>query len=464
MPVSSSIRINALLAAALVLLFSCFALAGDVVTYHNDNARTGLYRDATLTTGNVNSGSFGLLYNTTVDGIIDAQPLYLSSVPIPGQGTHNVVYVVTENDSVYALDADTGATLWKVSLLGSGETPSDDHGCTQISPQIGITSTPVIDRSSGPNGTIYVISMSKKSSSYFQRIHALDITTGAEQFSGPKTITAKYPGTGDNSQNGFVVFDPAQYAERAGLLLLNNVIYTAWTSHCDIRPYTGWIIAYDESTLAQTAVLNVTPNGNEGAIWQAGAGMAADANSIYFLQANGTFETTLNAKGFPDLGDFGNAFMKIGLRNGKLRVLDYFNMFNTIQESNADQDLGSGGAMVLPPLKDSQGVMQLLAIGAGKDNNIYIVDRKNMGKFNPNNNDIYQEIDGILAGGIWSMPAYFNQSVYFGAVGNNLMQFKFTNAKLSTTPVSTTSNTFAYPGSTHAVSANGRTNGIVWAI
>ena len=247
-------------------------------------------------------------------------------------------------------------------------------------------------------------------------------------------------------------------------MLLNHVIYTAWTSHCDIRPYTGWVIAYDESTLAQTAVLNVTPNGNEGAIWQAGAGMAADTNSIYFLQANGTFETTLNAKGFPTLGDFGNAFMKIGMRNNKLRVLDYFNMFNTVQESNADQDLGSGGAMVLPPLKDAQGVTQLLAIGAGKDNNIYIVDRNNMGKFNPNTNDIYQEIDGILAGGIWSMPAYFNQSVYFGAVGNNLMQFKFTNAKLSTTPASTTSNTFTYPGSTPAISANGRTNGIVWAI
>jgi outer membrane protein assembly factor BamB len=465
MPVFSFLRKQLRLALSLVFSFStCLAFAQDVTTYHNNNARTGLYKETTLTTSNVNSAGFGLLFNITLDGIVDAQPLYLSSVSIPGQGTRNVLYVVTENDSVYALDADTGVVLWQKSMLLTGEAPSDDHGCTQISPQIGITSTPVIDRSSGPNGTIYVVSMSKKSSSYFQRIHALDITTGAEQFSGPKTITAKYPGTGDNSQNGFVVFDPAQYAERSGLLLLNNVIYLAWTSHCDIRPYTGWIMGYDKSTLAQSYVLNVTPNGNEGAIWQAGAGMAADANNFYFLQANGTFDTTLNANGFPNKGDFGNAFMKIGLRNNKLRVVDYFNMFNTVQESNADQDLGSGGAMVLPGLKDSQGVTRQLAIGAGKDTNIYIVERNNMGKFDPNKNNIYQEIDGVLGGGIWSMPAYFNQSIYFGAVGNKLMQFKFTNAKLSTTPVSKSSRSFTYPGTTPAVSANGNSNGIVWAI
>jgi outer membrane protein assembly factor BamB len=459
----NSPKIRLSICTAIILLTSV-AFAQDVLTYHNDNLRTGLYKETTLTTSNVNSSSFGLLFNTTLDAIVDAQPLYLSSVSIPGQGIHNVLYAVTENDSVYALDADTGVVLWHVSVLGSGEVPSDDHGCTQISPQIGITSTPVIDRTSGPNGTIYVVSMSKKSSTYFQRIHALDITTGAEQFGAPKAITGKYPGTGDNSQGGFVIFDPAQYAERAGLLLLNHVIYTAWTSHCDIRPYTGWIMGYDESTLAQTYVLNVTPNGNEGAIWQAGSGLAADANSIYFLQANGTFDTTLNGNGFPNKGDFGNAFVKLGVRNNKLRVVDYFNMFNTVQESNADQDLGSGGAMLIPPLKDSQGVTHLLAIGAGKDTNIYIVDRANMGKFNPNTNNIYQEIDGALGGGIWSMPAYFNQNVYYGPTGNNLMQFKFTNAKLSTSPVSKSSLAFTYPGTTPAVSANRGTNGIVWAI
>jgi len=448
----------------MLLLVSSLAFAGDVVTYHNDNSRTGLYQDTILTTSNVNSAGFGKLFSMALDGIMDAQPLYLSAVSIPGQGIHNVVYAVTENDSVYAYDADSGALLWKVSVLGAGETPSDDHSCSQISPQIGITSTPVIDRSSGANGTIYVVAMSKKSSTYFQRIHALDITTGAEEFGGPTTVKARYPGKGDNSQGGFVIFDPAQYAERQGLLLLNHVIYTGWTSHCDIRPYTGWIIGYDETTLAQTSILNVTPNGNEGAIWQAGSGMAADSNSMYFLQANGSFETTLNANGFPNHGDFGNAFMRVGIKNSKLQVLDYFNMFNTVQESNADQDLGSGGALLLPAMKDSQGVTRLLAIGAGKDSNIYIVDRTNMGKFNPDSDNIYQEIDGVLGGGIWSMPAYFNQNIYFCPQGNSLMHFRFTNAKLSTTPVSKSANSFTYPGSTPAVSANGKSNGIVWAI
>jgi outer membrane protein assembly factor BamB len=285
----------------------CTGLLGsatDVATYHNDVARTGQnLHETILTNSNVNSSSFGKLFSFPVDGTIDAEPLYLSSVPIPGKGTHNVVYAVTENDSVYAFDAETGIRLWHVSVLGENESPSDDHGCGQISPQIGITSTPVIDRASGPHGTIYVVAMSKNSSTYFQRIHALDMTTGAEEFEGPVAVKAKYPGTGDNSHNGYVIFDPGQYAERQGLLLLNHVIYTGWTSHCDFRPYTGWLIGYSESTLRQTSVLNMTPNGSEGSIWQSGAGIASDGQNLFFLDANGTFETTLNKKGFPNKGD-----------------------------------------------------------------------------------------------------------------------------------------------------------------
>lgn len=283
------IRINRLGFPSLFCLLCfilCAALLGsatDVATYHNDIARTGHNLEETiLTTGNVNSSSFGKLFTSPVDGIIDAEPLYLSAVSIPGKGTHNVIYAVTENDSVYAFDADNGASLWQVSVLGAGESPSDNHGCGQISPQIGITSTPVIDRSSGPHGTIYVVAMSKNSSNYFQRIHALDMTTGAEEFGGPITVAAKYKGTGDNSHHGYVIFDPAQYAERQGLLLLNHVIYTGWTSHCDFRPYTGWLIGYNESTLAQTSVLDVTPNGSEGSIWQAGTGIAADGQNLFF--------------------------------------------------------------------------------------------------------------------------------------------------------------------------------------
>ncbi len=453
-----------LLSLVLSTLCTLNASATDVTTQHNDMGRTGQNTHETiLNLSNVTSSSFGKLFTMPVDGVIDAEPLYLSGVTITGQ-SHNVIYAVTENDSVYAFDADTGALLWHVSVLGSGEIASDDHGCPQISPQIGITATPVIDRTSGANGTIYLVATSKKSSSYFQRIHALDITTGAEEFGGPVAVQAKYPGTGDNSQGGFVVFDPAQYAERAGLLLLNHVIYTAWTSHCDVRPYTGWLIGYNETTLAQTAILNLTPNGSEGAIWQAGGGLASGGSNIFFLDANGTFDTTLNSKSFPVNGDFGNGLLKVTPSGSKLVVSDYFEMFNTVQESEADEDLGSGGVIVLPTMKDSGGVARNLVVGSGKDSNIYIVDRSNMGKFHSNSNSIYQEIDGMLAGGLWSMPAYFNGSLYFAPVSNNLLQFSFSQAKLSTAPVSKSPGAFAYPGSTPSVSANGKTNGIVWAI
>ena len=448
-----------------VLVTLCSGFATDVVTYHNDNNRTGANRAETiLTQSNVNSTKFGKLFTLTMDSTVDAQPLYLSNLSIGGQ-VHNVLYVVTENDSVYAFDADSGALLWQVSLLQSGETASDTRNCGQITPTIGITSTPVIDRSSGPNGTIYVVAMSKTSSStYFQRIHALDVTNGAEEFGGPVAVAAQYPGTGDNSQNGFVIFDPAQYAERTGLLLINHIIYTAWTSHCDIRPYTGWIMGYDESTMAQTSVLNVTPNGNEGAIWQSGSGIASDGKNIFFLDGNGTFDTTLDSQGFPSMGDYGNGFLKLSTKNNVLSVADYFNQFDTVAQSKADKDLGSGGALIVPPQKDASGTLHYLAIAAGKDKKIYIVDRNNMGKFNSSSNNIYQEVDNALGGGCWSMPAYYNNSVYIGPSGATLKQFKFTNAILSTSAVATSSNTFTYPGSTPSISANGTSSGIVWAI
>ncbi|MBV9341872.1 MAG: PQQ-binding-like beta-propeller repeat protein [Acidobacteria bacterium] len=440
------------------------ASATDVVTYHNDAARTGQnLNERILTTSNVNSSNFGKLFTMPVDGVIDAEPLYLSGV-VMASGLHNVLYVVTENDSVYAFDADVGGQLWQVSLLKTGETPSDDFGCTQISPQIGITSTPVIDRSSGPHGTMYVVAMSKNSSTYFQRIHALDVTTGQEEFGGPVSVQAKYPGTGDNSRNGFVIFDPKQYAERQGLLLLNHVVYTGWTSHCDFRPYTGWLIGYNESTLMQTSILNLTPHGHEGSIWQSGAGIASDGSNIYLLDANGTFDTSLNAQGFPKNGDFGNAFVKVSTLNNKLAVMDYFEMYNGVSESQADLDFGSGGALVLPPMKDSNGSTRYLSIGAGKDGNIYIVDRTNMGKFHPQKNAIYQEIDRALAGGMWAMPAFFRGNLYFGPQGTKLLHFHFSQAKLSPQPVSRSASSFPYPGTTPSISANGTTNGIVWAI
>jgi len=438
----------------------------NVVTYQYDNTRAGANtEESTLTTTNVNSAMFGKIGFFPVDGLVDAQPLYLSQVAIPNKGTHNVIYAVTENDSVYAYEADAGNILWQVSLLGSGETPSDDRGCSQVTPEIGVTSTPVIDLTQGDHGALYTVAMSKDGSgNYIQRVHALDVTTGSELFSGPVVVQATYPGTGANSSNGNVIFDPAQYKERAGLTLSNGVVYTTWASHCDAYPYTGWIIGYDESTLAQTQVLNVTPNGNLGAIWMAGAAPAVDADGfIYFLDANGTFDTTLNGNGFPDKGDFGNAFIKLSTA-GTLGVADYFTMSATVAESNADEDLGSGGAVVLLDVMDNDGNLHQLAVGAGKDAVIYVVDRNLMGGFNPTTDNIYQEISGLLPKGVFAKPAFFNGTIYYGAIGDNIRAVPISNAKLSTTASSLTSETFIYPGSTPTVSANGASNAILWAV
>ena len=436
----------------------------DVTTYHNDIARTGQNTTETiLTQANVNPTTFGLLRNLAVDGRVDAEPLYLSQLSIAGVA-HNVAFVMTEHDSAYAFDADTGAQLWKVSLLKSGETPSDDRACGQVSPEIGVTSTPVIDRKAGAHGILFAVAMSKSGSTYFQRLHALDITTGAELLSGPVTVQATYPGTGANSTGGKVVFDPAQYKERAALLLLNGVVYTSWASHCDFSPYTAWIMGYNQTTLAQTSVLDLTPNGNEGSIWQSGGGLAADAQgNIYALIANGTFDTTLDANGFPNKQDYGNAFVKVSTTGGALRLADYFNMSNTVSESGADADLGSGGAMVLPDgAYGTTGTLNL-AVGAGKDGNLYVVNRNNMGKFHSNSNNVYQELQGAVPNGVWGVPAYFNNTVYYCDVNATLKSFSISNGTLSATPVQTGAS-FTYPGILPSVSANGTANGIVWGI
>jgi hypothetical protein len=440
------------------------AFSQDVLTYHNNNFRNGLNSSETiLTLSNVNSASFGKLFTLSVDGAVDAQPLYLSSLTIRGTA-HNVLIVATEHDSVYAFDADTGTQLWKITTLKPGETTSDDRGCSQVTPEIGITSTPVISRPQGSNGVIYTVAMSKNSSAnYHQRLHALDATTGNELYGGPVDIAAKYPGTGDNSSGGFVIFDPGQYEARSGLLMTGGVVYLAWTSHCDIRPYTGWLMGYNPTTLAQKTVINVTPNGNEGAIWGAGAGPAADnSGNIFFLDANGTFDTTLNSSGFPSRGDYGNAFVRLTTKSG-LAIADYFEMYNGVQESDGDTDLGSGGAILLPNMKDASGKTWQLAAGAGKDSNLYLVNRNSMGKFNPNNNNIYQELSGVLPGGIWSMPAYYGGRLYYGPVGQPILAFQFKNAKLLPSAVAQTSTNFGYPGATPSISSNKNTNGIVWA-
>jgi len=459
-------------AAALALTVQGAAItnAPDVTTYHYNVSRDGLNaKETILTQANVNSTQFGKIGFDAVDGKVDAQPLYLANVAIGGQ-FRNVLYVATEHDSVYAFDADTGAQIWKTSILVSGEATSDDHGCFQITPEIGITSTPVIDRKQGPNGTIFTIGMSKDAGGkYHQRLHALDVTTGAEISGSPTEITATYPGTGDNSQNGSVIFDPSQYAERASLLVLNGNIYTGWTSHCDIGLYTGWVMAYSESTLQQTQLLNLTPNGHEGSVWMSGGGLAADSNGfVYLLDANGTFDTTFDANGFPTKGDYGNAMLKLST-NGKLAVADYFETYNTGAESAADVDLGSGGPLLLPDQMDATGHVFHLIVGGGKAKNIYVADRDNMGKFNfasmpVDDSNIYQELRGVMAGQIYSSPAYFNGVLYYSSDGDTLKAFPLTNAQLAGTPSSHTAVTFSHPGPTPSISANGTRNGIVWAL
>ena len=437
----------------------------DVLTWHNDNARDGqINTESILSPANVNATNFGLLANVVVDGKVDAQPLYVSALAVNGKGTHNVLFIATEHDSVYAVDADSGVVLWQKSLLGAGETTSDARNCNQVTPEIGITATPAIDRNVGPHGTIYLVAMSKDASgNYYHRIHALDLSTAAEEFNGPVTVHATYPGTGDGSSNGVVTFNPGQYKERPGLLIQNGTLYTSWGSHCDIRPYGGWMMSYNETTLAQQAILDFVPNGSDAAPWNAGAGPAADAaGNVYISLGNGTFDETLNAQGFPGQNDFGNALLK--LNGSNLVPLDYWTMYNSDSESSVDDDLGSGGMMLLPDLVDATGTTRQLAVAAGKDHNIYIVDRNNMGHYDASNDGtVYQQLTGSLAGGEWSSPAWWDGRVYYGSVGQNLMSFNVTAAKLQASPTQTTSTSFAYPGTTPSISSYGTTNAIVWA-
>jgi hypothetical protein len=416
-----------------------------------------------LTPGNVNVSSFGLLRILSADNPVDATPLIASRVSIAGT-LHNVVYVATENDSVYAYDADSSALLVHVSLLGDNEVPSDGHSCNAATPQIGITATPVIDRSIGPNGTLYVVAMSKDSSSnYYQRLHALDLATLADRVPAVM-IQASAAGGGANASNGVLTFSPGQYLERGALLAVNGQIYTVWASHCDHVPYNGWVIAYSETSLTQTAVLNHTPNGTEGGIWNV-AGLAADsAGALYGLTGNGTFDTALAGNGFPGREDYGNAAIKLSATGSALSIVDYFAAPNTVTESASDTDLGSGSPLLLPDQIDAAGTARHLMIGAGKDGNVLLLDRDNLGKYNASASQAYQVITSGLPGGSYSAFAYFNGSVYQADVGGTLKAFVLSQALLPASWSSQSTATYGFPGSSPAVSANGSSNAIVWAV
>jgi hypothetical protein len=459
------------------------AATTDVITYHNDNQRTGQNLTETLlTTSNVNESGFGLQHLLAVDGKVDAQPLVLAGFSIGGSA-HDVVYVATEHDSVYAFDADSAAPLWKASLAASGESPSDDRGCSQVTPEIGITATPVIDRAAG---TLFVVAMSKDGSgNYHQRLHALSLSTGAELAHSPTEISASVAGSGAPATvNGRIVFDAGQYEERSALLLSQGTIYTSWTSHCDAENYTGWIIAYGESSLQQNAVFNDEPSGSqngqqgEASFWNSNSGPSADAGgNIYAMSANGVFDVILTADGFPSGNDYGNSILRLSpAAGGTMTVLDYFTMFNTVAESESDTDLASGGLMLLPDQVDAAGATRHLAVGAGKDQNLYVVDRDNLGKFNTGSDDnAYQPLldafpayaascGGPGPSGVYGAPVFFNGTVFYSASGDVIRGFKLADAKLPSQPTVKSGTPFCYPGAPLSISAGGTQNGILWAL
>jgi hypothetical protein len=452
-----------------------------VLTQHNDIGRTGQNTAETiLNTSNVNVSHFGKLFSFPVKGQVYAQPLYVYGVTIKGS-VHNVLIAVTENDLVYAFDADVPSTtpLWTVDLVdtahgaGPGETAMATDvlsGCTDMVPYAGITSTPVIDPLAGPGpGTIYVEAKSTDGTNYFHRLHALDLTTGAELSQGPAVITATVSGTGDGSSGGQLTFDPLYQNNRPGLLLLNGSIYIGYASHCDYSPYHGWIFAYNASTFAQQSVFVTTPNGGLGGFWMSGAGLAADAsNYIYTASGNGDFDTT-NVPA-TELGD---TVMKLGTTSGNLSLQDYFTPSDELCLSNNDNDLGSGGVLVLP---DQPGADKHILVAAGKEGAIYVVNRDGMTNqnvhFENSNNcttsdpEILEESASGAIGGMWSMPAYWNSTLYYWGAGDVLRAFPLVNGSPQLNNPATNSTSLNWPGATPSISSNGTTAGtsILWAV
>jgi hypothetical protein len=437
-------------------------------TFHNDTSRTGQNLNETvLTPANVNAASFGKLFAYTLDGMTFASPLYVANVNVPGQGYHNVVYVATENDSVYAFDADGLSTnpLWQVSFInpaaGVTTVPAADTQETgDIPNEIGITSTPVIDPTTG---TIYVVAATKEVSgtttSYVQRLHALNITNGTEKFSGPRVIQATVPGTGPSSQGGQVPFDPLRENQRAGLLLADGVVYLGFSSHGDNPPFYGWVLGYNAANLQPEMAYNSTPNAGEGGIWMDGDGPAVDAaGNIYFITGNGEFDANTGGQ------DYGDCFVKI---NPSATVLDYFSPYVQATLDAGDLDLGSGGVLLLP---DQTGAHEYEMVSAGKGGAIYLVDRNDMGHYNTSGDQIVQSIVGIFTkvtgseGGNFSSPVYYNGYVYFGPVSDSVQAFQLSSGLLSTSPTSLTSAIYGQRGATLAISANDGANGILWAL
>lgn len=427
-----------------------------VVTYHNDTARTGLNPQETiLTPANVNSGQFGKLFSFEVDGQIYAQPLYLSGVSISG-ATHNVVFVATQHDSVYAFDADgkTTSPLWQRSFINPGAGVTTVSSATDfpvvyedIAPEVGITGTPVIDAASG---TLYVVAKTKENGQFFQRLHALDIATGAEKFGGPATIHPSVPGQGDGNVNGNVVFNPLINLQRAGLLLAHGVVYAAFASHGDFDPFHGWIVGFDAKTLQQVIAYTPTAQGAGGSVWQSGNGPAADAaGNVYVITSNGDY-----IDGGPDFAD---SFLRLVPQNGGFDVADWFTPSNFQALNDGDLDLGAGGPVLLP---DQSSGPAHLVIGGGKEGVLFVVNRDSMGHLVNGDTQVVQKLQ--LAGPLFGTPTVWGNNVYIGPINSAVQAYKVSAGQLS--PASKAPQTFGFPGSSPAVSSNGDSNAILWAL
>ncbi len=445
----------------LTLAFTASTASAQVTTSQYDNLRSGAtLTETALTPQNVNVKQFGKLGAFKVDGAVYAQPLFLPSVDIPGKGTHDVLYIATEHDSVYAFDANrpNDPPLWHVSFLDKkrdiAAVPMRDVECPFIQPEVGITSTPVIDPKTG---TLYVLARTMADPTfghkeYFQHLHALAITTGVEKFAGPKLITASVPGRGAGSANGRVPFNPLRENPRASLLLVHDSVVLTWASSCDLDPYHGWVMAYDRDTLAQKAVLNVTPDGEQGGIWASDTGPGADAaGNIFIATGNGTFDASTGGR------DYGDTELQLSLQGSSIVIRDYFTPYDQAALNHSDADLGSSGPLLLP---DQPGPHRHLLLQPTKGGMIYVIDRDRMGKFQAEGDAVLQRIR-MRDGGYGAM-AYWNKHVFFACSDDFLRDYSIENGQLKLAADSNIK--FANPGATPSVSANGSKNAIVWAI
>lgn len=445
-------------ALAFVVLAAVSAFT-QVTTSQYDNSRSGATsNERYLTPQNVNAKQFGKLGAFKVDGAVYAQPLFVPSVDIPHKGRHNVIFVATEHDSVYAFDAYDPAAppLWQVSFLdkarGSVPLSEDMVQCPFIRPEVGITSTPVIDIKTG---TLYVLARTAirhavGDNEYFQHLHALAITTGVEKFGGPKLITASVLGRGAGRSNRQVDFDPLHENPRAALTLANNKIYLTWASSCDVDPYHGWVMAYSPQTLEQKAVLNVNPDGSEAGIWLSDTGPAVDSEgNLYVPTGNGTFDATSGGR------DYGDSVLK--LDGSSLVIRDYFTPFDQADILAGDSDVGSSGPTLLP---DQPGPHRHLLLQPTKHSILYVIDRDQMGKFHAEGDAIPQRIP--MAGGGYGAIAYWNGHAFFAASDDYLRDYAIKNGQFTLNASSSTK--FANPGATPTVSSDGNKNAILWAI